>query len=67
MTGFTILVPTRERAETLRYTLQTCVVQEHNDLEILVSDNASQDATRDVLSDFAERTSVSAISIQVAG
>lgn len=46
---FTIVVPTRDRAETLEYTLRTCIAQDYDDLEILVSDNASTDNTRDVV------------------
>src|SRR5579862_4238996 len=40
---FSILVPTRNRAETLMHTLKTCIAQVFNDYEIVVSDNASDD------------------------
>ncbi len=46
---FTVIIPTRERADTLRHTLQTCVTQDYENLEILVCDNASQDNTYDVV------------------
>lgn len=46
---FTIIIPTRERAETLEYTLKTCIAQDYDNLEIIVSDNASRDATREVV------------------
>ena len=49
---FTVVIPTRERCDTLRATLRTCVGQDHDDLTILVSDNASTDATRDVVESF---------------
>ena len=42
---FTVVIPTRERCDTLRATLRTCVGQDHDDLTILVSDNASTDPT----------------------
>jgi hypothetical protein len=48
----TIVVPTRERSDTLFWSLKTCVTQKYDDLEILVSDNASGDDTRDVVSSF---------------
>jgi glycosyltransferase involved in cell wall biosynthesis len=50
----TIVVPTRERCETLGPTLRTCVTQDYDALEILVSDNASSDATREVVTSFAD-------------
>jgi glycosyltransferase involved in cell wall biosynthesis len=46
---FTILVPTRERAYTLHETLKTCVAQDHDRLEIIVSDNFSRDNTREIV------------------
>jgi glycosyltransferase involved in cell wall biosynthesis len=48
----TIIVPTRERSDTLRWALKTCVTQEYDNFEILVSDNASTDATRDVVQSY---------------
>lgn len=44
----TIVVPTRSRASTLRQTLLTCTQQSYGDLEILVSDNCSDDDTEAV-------------------
>ena len=52
---FTIVIPTRERANTLEHTLRTCIAQDYDDLEILVSDNASVDNTREVVSSFSDR------------
>lgn len=52
MTAFTVIIPTRERHDTLRSTLQTCVTQEYDNLTFLVSDNASQDATSEVVRSF---------------
>lgn len=50
----TIVVPTRERCDTLRHTLRTIVEQDYRDCEIIVSDNASQDATREVVDSFGD-------------
>jgi hypothetical protein len=52
MTRLSIVIPTRERADTLYYTLQTVVSQTCPDLEIIVSDNCSMDHTRDVVLGF---------------
>ncbi len=49
-----IIVPTRERSDTLFHTIRTLVSQDYGDCEFLVSDNASQDATRDVVSSFSD-------------
>src|SRR5688572_18460689 len=46
---FTIIVPTRDRPDTLVHTLKTCTMQDFERLEILVSDNHSQGATADVV------------------
>jgi len=52
---FTVIVPTRERCETLEWTLKTCVTQDYDNLEIIVSDNLSQDATRDVVETYKDK------------
>jgi len=49
---FTVIIPTRERANTLFYSLRTVVAQDYKDLTILVSDNFSQDNTRQVVDFF---------------
>ena len=50
----TVVIPTRERADTLRHCLETVVAQPCDRLEILVSDNASSPATRDVVAGFGD-------------
>ena len=51
---FTILIPTRERADTLIHALRTCTSQEYDNLTILVSDNYSQDNTEQVVRSFGD-------------
>lgn len=46
---FTVIIPTRERADTLKWALKTCTTQDYDNLEIIVSDNFSQDDTRAVV------------------
>jgi glycosyltransferase involved in cell wall biosynthesis len=50
-----VVIPVRNRAETLLYTLRTCVAQEFDDCEIVVSDNDSSSAVRQVVGGFADR------------
>ena len=49
-TLITISIPTRERAETLAYTLKTLTSQATEDCEFLISDNASTDQTQELVS-----------------
>jgi glycosyltransferase involved in cell wall biosynthesis len=51
---FSIVVPTRERTETLRHTLRTCLRQDFDDYEIVVSDNGRTSATRDLIRGLAD-------------
>ena len=44
-----LIIPTRERAETLAFTLATALEQQSRDYEIIVSDNASADHTKAVV------------------
>jgi len=49
---FTVIIPTRERADVLGPALKTVVEQDYDNLRILVSDNFSNDSTRDVVASF---------------
>lgn len=51
---FTVIIPSRERADTLYHTLRTCVSQRYSNLRILVSDNNSGDNTKDVVDSFSD-------------
>ncbi|MEZ6140406.1 MAG: glycosyltransferase family A protein [Zavarzinella sp.] len=46
MPRFSIIVPTRNRPDTLKVTLNSCLNQKYGDYEIIVSDNASETDTR---------------------
>ncbi len=50
----TVIIPTRERAETLRFTLETAVDQTNNDYEVIISDNYSQDNTEEIVRSFSD-------------
>lgn len=44
-----VIIPTRERAETLFFAIQTALAQTSNNYEVIVSDNFSQDNTKEVV------------------
>jgi glycosyltransferase involved in cell wall biosynthesis len=44
-----LIIPTRERAQTLPFTLASALNQESQEFEVVLSDNVSEDATRDVV------------------
>jgi FkbM family methyltransferase len=46
---FSVVIPTRNAEKTLKATLRTCVEQEFEDYEIVVSDNSSTPATEALL------------------
>jgi glycosyltransferase involved in cell wall biosynthesis len=50
---FSIVIPTRQRAHTLYFTLRSCLMQSFDDYEIVVCDNCSSPATREVVESFA--------------
>ena len=51
---FNIVIPTRERADVLGKCLATVLAEDDPDLRVIVSDNCSEDLTRDVVSAFAD-------------
>ena len=42
---FTVVIPTRDRADTLLYAIKSALSQDYQDFTVLVSDNASVDST----------------------
>jgi hypothetical protein len=46
---FSIVIPTRSRAQLLRHALASALGQDFDDFEVVVSDNCSTDATAEVL------------------
>jgi glycosyltransferase involved in cell wall biosynthesis len=50
-----IIIPTRERANTLIHSLHTVVSQDYENLNIIVSDNFSHDNTKEVVASFADK------------
>jgi hypothetical protein len=54
MPFISVLVPTRERSETLYFALKTLCAQDFADAEFIVSDNASEDDTASVVAQFKD-------------
>ncbi len=54
MERFTIIIPARDRAETLDATLRTCLRQRYPNLEVIVSDNCSSDNTKDLVEQLSD-------------
>jgi glycosyltransferase involved in cell wall biosynthesis len=53
-TFFTIIIPTRERPDTLIHTIQNVLAQDYKCFEVLVSDNASDDQTKEVVENIQD-------------
>lgn len=49
---FTVIIPQKNRAEYLRYTLRTCMMQDYPNLEIIVSDDCSTDGSVQMVRDL---------------
>jgi glycosyltransferase involved in cell wall biosynthesis len=49
-----VIIPTRDRAEYLRHSLAAALTIESLQVEILISDNASEDDTREVVNTFKD-------------
>lgn len=54
MSKLSIVIPTRERADTLFYTIKTLIEQDYQSCEIIVSDNASEDNTSEIVHSFSD-------------
>ncbi len=53
-TFFTVLIPTRNRGDTLYYALKSVLDQDYQNYKVVVCDNASDDNTRKVVLCFAD-------------
>lgn len=51
---FTVVIPTRNRADVLGAAIRTAILQGDKNIEILVSDNASTDNTRSTVASFSD-------------
>ncbi len=53
MPRFSIVIPTRQRADTLAFTIETALAQTHPDFEVVIQNNGNDPATKDVVASFA--------------
>lgn len=51
---FSIIIPSKNRAEYLMHTLRTCMIQEYPNFEVIVSDDCSDDDSVEVVKHYAE-------------
>lgn len=51
---FSIVIPTRNRAELLKYAVQSVLDQTFSDFEVIVSNNFSTDNTRETVAEFRD-------------
>ena len=51
---YSIIIPTRERHQTLKYAIQSVLSLQEENLEVIVCDNASTYHTKDVVSEFRD-------------
>jgi len=51
---FNIVIPTKDRCETLEWTLRSCLAIEYPNFEIIVSDNCSEDQTSEIVQSFSD-------------
>ena len=52
---FTVIIPTKDRADYLHHSLRTCSLQDYENLEVIVSDDGSTDHTREVVEEAARK------------
>lgn len=58
---YSVLLPTRNGGKYLRYTIESILNQNHSDFELIVSDNANDDETEDVIHSFSHDKRMKAI------
>jgi len=51
----TVAIPTYERATQLRRAIESVLAQDHEPIELIISDNASTDGTRQLCEDYVSR------------
>lgn len=56
-----IIIPSYNRAEKLKFALESCVLQTYKNLEVIVIDDASSDHTSDIINEFESRIAINYI------
>jgi glycosyltransferase involved in cell wall biosynthesis len=55
MPRFSIVIPTRQRADTLAFAIETALAQTHPDFEVIVQNNGNDQATSDLVASIGSR------------
>lgn len=54
---FSVIIPQKDRAKYLEYTLKTCMIQDYPNFQVIVSDDCSKDQSVEVVRDLASKDS----------
>lgn len=54
---FSVIIPQKDRAEYIIYTLKTCIIQDYPNFQVIVSDDCSEDNSVEVIKEFASKDS----------
>lgn len=54
---FTVIIPQKDRAEYIGWTLRTCMIQDYPNFEVIVSDDCSVDNSVEVITELARQDS----------
>ena len=54
---FTVIIPQKNRAEYMEYTLRTCMIQDYPNFEVIVSDDCSDDNSVEVIERLCKQDS----------
>lgn len=52
---FSVIIPQKDRAEYIGWTLRTCMIQDYPNFEVIVSDDCSEDNSVEVISELAKQ------------
>ena len=55
MTKISVIIPTKNRANYLAHTIESALNQNYDDYEIIISDNFSNDNTKDIVEKFKSK------------
>lgn len=54
---FSVIIPQKNRAEYLKWTIKTCMIQDYENFQIIVSDDCSDDDSVEVVRELAKKDS----------
>ena len=54
---YSVIIPQKDRAEYIGWTLRTCMIQDYPNFEVIVSDDCSEDNSVEVIQELAQQDS----------